>query len=171
MTIDNQCSDIELTSPVYFTKDITCHIPFPQQVNPKSITKVKFATNVDRNAFGGVLLYRLQRKENPPTNTHLLVIWGYRPPISYSYALYSHAWLIEHESALVWDKDKLKMLYDKYDDHWYTKSDLGLWFLNNNTDLRTDYKASCGGYRMEMTISENKNMLYPMKPLWVDPSR
>jgi hypothetical protein len=148
-----------------------CHISFPQQVNPESIMKVNFVTGVDRDRFGGALLYHLQREEDTSISTQLLVIWGCRPNDTYLHTLYPHAWLIEHESTLVWDKDKLKMLYDKYDDHWYTKSDLGLWLLNDNTELRTEYKTSYGGYGMEITISENENMLYPMKPLWVDPNR
>jgi hypothetical protein len=171
MTINNQCSNIKLTSPVYFTKDAMCHGHFPQQVDSKSITKVNFVTGVDRYTFGGVLLYRLQRKEDAPTNTQLLVIWGYRPPTSFSYALYSHALLIEHESTLVWDRNKLKLLYDRYYDHWYTKSDLGLWLLDDNTELKTNYEALHGGYSMEITISEYEGPFFPMKPLWVDPNR
>jgi hypothetical protein len=39
ITVKNQCSDIKLTSPVYFTKDTTHHTQFPQQVSPKNIMK------------------------------------------------------------------------------------------------------------------------------------
>jgi hypothetical protein len=133
--------------------------------------KVNFITGVDRNIFGGALLYRLQQKENVSTSTQLLVIWRYRFDNTRLYFLYSHAWLIEHENTLVWDRDKLKMLYDEYDDHWYTKFDLGLWLLNDNAELKTDCKELYGGYGMEITIFKSEDMLFPMKPLWVDPNR
>jgi hypothetical protein len=171
MTIGNQCTNIELISPVYFTKDAMCHILFPQHVDFKSITKTNFITGVDRDTFGGALLYCLQRKENTLTSTQLLVIWGCRSNKNSLYTLYSHAWLIEHESVLVWDKDKLKVLYDKYDEHWYTKFDTKIWLLNDNTKLKTDCKVLYGGYGMEITISERKGIRFPMKPLWVDPNR
>jgi hypothetical protein len=171
MTINNQCTSIELSSPVYFTKGATCHIPFLQPVNSKSIMKIKFVTGVDRDTFGGALLYRLQWKGDVPTSTQLLVIWGCRSNKTYFHALYLHVWLIEHENTFVWDKDKLEMLYDEYDDHWYTKSDLGIWLLNDNIELKTNCKALHGGYGMEINISKNKNMLFPMEPLWVDPNR
>jgi hypothetical protein len=108
MTINNRCANIELTSPVYFTKDATYHIPFLQQVNSKSIMKINFITGIDRGTCGGVLLYRLQRKEHASTSTQLLVIWRCRSDNTYPHVLYSHAWLIEHENTLVLDKDKLK---------------------------------------------------------------
>jgi hypothetical protein len=77
MTIKNQCSNIKLTSPVYFIKDTNCHIQFPQQVNPKSAVRINFISSTNRDTFGGVLLYHLQRKEGASTDAQLLVIWGY----------------------------------------------------------------------------------------------
>jgi hypothetical protein len=62
--INNQCHNIELTSPVYFTKDTTFYIQFPQQVDFKSTMEVNFKTDIDRDTFGGALLYHLQRKKN-----------------------------------------------------------------------------------------------------------
>jgi hypothetical protein len=148
-----------------------CYIQFPQQVNSKSITKVRFMTGVDRDMLGGALLYRLPQKEDIFTNTQLLVIWGYKPDMSYSRILYSHALLIEHESTLVWDKDKLKMLYDAYDNQWYTDYDLGAWLLNDDTKLNLEYRSLYGGFEVEIFISEEKRLISYRKPLWVDPSR
>jgi hypothetical protein len=170
MTINNNYN-IDLTSLVYFTKDVTCHPQFPQQINPKSIVKVKFVTGVDQSIFGGVLLYHLPREDDTFTNTQLLVIWGYRHTKYHSHVLYSHAWLIEHENTLVWDKDKLKMLHDKYYDQWYTDYDMGPWLLKDNTKLNIEYKSSRGGFEMNIIISEEKRYLSYRKPLWVDPNR
>jgi hypothetical protein len=78
MTINNQCSNIKLTSPTYFTKDATCHIQFPQQVDSKCIMKAKFRIGIDQATFGGVLLYHMKGKDDVLTNTQVLVIWGYK---------------------------------------------------------------------------------------------
>jgi hypothetical protein len=98
MIIKNQCTDIELASPVHFIKNATRHIPFPQQVNSKSEMKVNFKTGIYRNTFGGVLLYHLQRKKSDvfddrpnidkdtSISTQLLVIWEFRIDRFYSHA-------------------------------------------------------------------------------------
>jgi hypothetical protein len=166
MAIINQCPNVELTSPIYFTNDAMHYIKFPQQVNSKSIMKASFITGIDRSTFGGILLYRLQRREDASTCIRLLVIWGCN-----SYRIYLHVLLIEHESAIVWDKDKLKMLYNEYD----SQDDIDLntreWLLNDNTKLKTDCEASYVGLEVETTISEEKNLQNFIVPLWIDFNR
>jgi hypothetical protein len=164
MTIKNECSDIELTSLAHFIKDTACHIQFPQQVNPESKMKVNFITGTDRDRFGGVLLYHLQRKEN--TSIQLLVIWGYK-----SERIYLDAWLVEHESALVWDKGKLKMLYDRCNIKYGLYYKLNAWLLDDNTKLKTWCTSSHGGFKMEITISEERYASTFQKPLWIDSNR
>jgi hypothetical protein len=166
MTINNQCPNTELTYPIYFTKDATYHTQFPQQVNSKSIMKVNFITGIDQDTFGGALLYRLQRKENTTTSTQLLVIWGYR-----SDRTYLHALLVKHESILSWNEDKLKRLYGVYNGLWHRCSDPGIWLLNDDTELKIEYKVLDGGFRMEVIISEERDLVSYRKPLWVDPNR
>jgi hypothetical protein len=151
--INNQCADIELTSPVYFTKDAMSYIQFPQQVDSKSSVKIKFKIGISLDTSGGVLLYHLQRKEDTSISAQLLVIWGHK-----SNKLYSDVWLIEYESTLVWNEDKLKMLYDVYNIHhdlyyklsgWLLDSTileiyyrLGGWLLSDNTKLEAYYKLN-----------------------------
>jgi hypothetical protein len=163
MTINNQHTNIKLASPIYFTKDTTCHIQFPQQVDSNSMVKVKFRTDMDQDTFGGVLLYHLQRKEN--INAQLFVVWGHK----YN-KIYSYAWLIEHESALAWNEDRLKRLYDVYDDQLNREIFIMKeWLLDDNTKLKTKCELSSIG--LEIIISEEKNLLSPTKPLWIDPNR
>jgi hypothetical protein len=114
--------------------------------------KVSFRTGVDRDTFGGALLYHLQRKEkgesedqsdiDTSTSTQFFVIWGSIPDVR-SYPgvhvseSYLRAYLIEHESALTWNEDKLKRLYHVYNDQFtvYNTISLGCWLLNDNTKL------------------------------------
>jgi hypothetical protein len=167
--INNQCPNIGLKSPVYFIKDAICHGYLHQQVDFKSEMKVSLKIGMIKDTFGGALLYRLQQKVNTLISTQLLVIWEFKIN-----KLYSYAWLIEHENTLVWDKDKLKMLYDVYNNQDDTESifNAGRWMLDDNTKLKTECKASYEGYfRMNIIISEEKYLLLLQKPLWIDLNR
>jgi hypothetical protein len=168
MTINNYCSNIELTYPIYFIEDETCHVQFPQKVNSRSIMKINFIINIYRGMFGGVLLYRLQRKENTSISTQLLVIWGYK-----SNKPYLHTLLIEHDSALTWNKDKLERLYHIYDNQYarFFVTNMNIWSLDDNTKLQTFHLSSHGGFEMNIIISEERNQFLPQKPLWADPDR
>jgi hypothetical protein len=168
MTIDNQCINMELASPVYFVKDETCHIQFPRKVNPNSKIKVNFITDIDQEAFGGALLYHLQQKEGASIGVQLLVIWGYEDSM-----IYSHTWLIEHESTLVWDEDKLEKLYHIYDSQHKAYSNLcwRVWSLDHNGRLDTKCRSSNGGFEIEVIISVSNYILPSIRPLWVDSNR
>jgi hypothetical protein len=179
VTINNQCSNIELKSPVYSIKDAIYHGHLPQQVDSKSKMTANFKIGVHRSTLSGILLYHLQRKEDnessnrfnkyTPTSIQLLVIWELRID-----RLYSHAWLIEYEDAFIWNEDKLKRLYGVYDNR--CNSDIIFstrrWLLDDNAKLQivceTLYK---GDFEMNIVISEEKGQLPSQKPLWVDPDR
>jgi hypothetical protein len=165
MTINNKCDNIELTSPVYFIKDVTCYVRFSQQVEPKCMMKANFIVSIDRDAFGGALLYNLRWKMDTSMSTQLLIIWGYNPV-----GIYSYTFLIEHESTLNWDKDKLKRLYDAHNNLYDIGFNARGWLLDDNTRLKTVSKASHGSFRIEVIISE-ENQLPPQKPLWINPNR
>jgi hypothetical protein len=115
--------------------------------------------------------WRLPQKTDTSTHTQLLFIWGYRCNIFYPLLVYSQVWLIEHEDTLVWDKDKLRMLYDKYYELWYTDDDSGPYLLNDNTKMNVEEGFFYGGYEMHAFVSEEKRYLSYRKPLWVDPNR
>jgi hypothetical protein len=167
ITINNQCPNIELVSPVYFIRDAMCRIQFPQQVNAKSIVKANFVTDMNLDALGGALLYHLQRKEDASISTQLLIIWGCKSDWIYSnIQLYLHVYLIEHESTLVWNEDKLKRLYHVYNNQY----DINIveWWLNDNTRLNIERESLHEGFEMEMIISEGKGRRQSQKPLWID---
>jgi hypothetical protein len=140
--------------------------------------KGNFKTDMYQSTFGGILLYHLQRKNDESNNltdkdisisTQLLVIWEFRID-----RLYLYAWLIEHESTLIWNEDKLKKLYDEYGGQNDTNIifNTGKWLLDDNIKLRivceASYKRSS---EINIIISEEKDTLYPIKPLWVDSNR
>jgi hypothetical protein len=175
MTIDNQCVNIELASPVYFIKNATCYIHPPQQADSKSIMKFNFRTGMDEDTFGGVLLYYLQRKGNVKSDdqadtsisAQLLIICGSKYD-----GFYSNAYIIEHESTLTWDEDKLKRLYDLYNNLYDTDFNTGEWLLYNSIKLKTVRRILHeGDVEMNIIIYEDKYLSHTRKPLWVDPNR
>jgi hypothetical protein len=171
VTINNQCSNIELTSTVYFIKDEMCHIQFPQQVNAKSIMKAKFMTSIGQDTFGGALSYRLLRKVGTSICTRLLVFWGCK----YN-STYLSAFLIKHENTLVWDEDKLRRFYDVYNQ----SRDAGLfqnfyiapttWSLDDNTTLYIVCNQAHGGFGIEVIISEKEHIPNFVRPIWITSS-
>jgi hypothetical protein len=180
VTIKNECTNIELTSPICFTKGAKYHGHLTQQVDSKSKMKANFRTDMDSNAVGGVLLYHLQRKKNDesndqsdtdedtPISAQLLVIWKFRID-----RLYPHVWLIEPEDEFTWSEGKLKGLYDVYDSQDDTDFIFNRrrWMLDDRAKSQIVCKVSHeGGFKMDITISEEGGPL-PQKPLWIDPKR
>jgi hypothetical protein len=135
-------------------------------VTSKCGVKINFKTSMNRDTFGGALLYHLQREENTPISAKLLVIWGWN-----TYCIYSRAWIIEHDSTLDWDKDKLKRLYDAYHIHYYVYFYMGKWLLSNNTKLQIVDDVSHGYLKMEVIISREESRLSHQKPPWIHPNK
>jgi hypothetical protein len=94
------------------------------------------------------------------------MIWGFK-----SDHLYSCAWLIEHERTFTWNEDKLRRLYDVYNSQYDRDFNAEEWLLDDNAMLKTVCALSHGGFEMNIFISEEKDLSYHRKPLWVDPSR
>jgi hypothetical protein len=174
MTINNQCSNIKLTSPVCFIKNATYHTQFPQQVDSKSRINVNFITGIDEGTFGGALLYRLQRKDsNEPdedtlVSTQLLVLWRCKLGSFYSFAA-----PIEHENTLIWNEDKLEEFYHIYDSQYdiVPLFDCKICSLNDNAALKVKCRWSHGGFKMNIIISEEEKQSLLKKPWWIDSDR
>jgi hypothetical protein len=124
-----------------------------------------FVTGTDQETFGGALLYRLQRKEDTSISTRLLVIWKYD-----SGRICSNALLVELESTLDWDRDKLKSLYNIYNNQYDIYSRIREWLLDDNTELKTTCETSHGGFKMNVIISEDDVLLPLQKPLQFCPN-
>jgi hypothetical protein len=165
VVIHNQCTNIELTSPVYFIKDEKCHIKFPQQVNSKLIIRTSFVTGMHQSTFGGALLYHLQRKENTSMSAQLFIIWGFKFD-----RIYLHTWFIE-QSAFAWRKDELKRLYHIYHSQYDIDANTREWLLNDHTRLETECETSHGGFQMEISVTEKAYLPQPRKPIWMDANR
>jgi hypothetical protein len=61
VTIHNQCSNIRLISPVYFSNDARCSKLSGQQIVIDTKMNASFEIDVNQDDFEGVLLYKLQK--------------------------------------------------------------------------------------------------------------
>jgi hypothetical protein len=180
VTIDNRCSNIELTSPVYFIKNATYHGHLSQQVDSKSRIKVNFITGIDEDTFGGALLYRLQRKyNNEPDHqfdadkdifisAQLLVFWRCERA-----RFYSLATLIEHDITFIWNENKLEEFYHIHDRRYNIKPafDQFIRSLNDGTTLKVKCRLLHGGLKMNIITSEEEKQSLPERPWWIDSNR
>jgi hypothetical protein len=130
--IHNQCSDTELISPVYFGNGAVCPKLFDQQVDINTAMKIRFEIYATRDEFEGALLYKLQKSlhaqysmdtlitrasNNGSKCVYMLVAWKMKDSKPSIQVI-----LVEHTKEFIWNKDKLKELYDK-NRSWLKKYD------------------------------------------------
>jgi hypothetical protein len=186
VAVHNHCSDIELSSPVYFCNCETYKGYSVERIDDGAIMKIGFRYGINQEEYGGILIYEVQRKGNikhdhqlstdaTPIKTvediykimRLLVTWK----IDFSWNISARILLIEHDNELVLNSDKLAQLYGKI----YgisSRYDSRTLLICKNTVLETTYKIIHEkGTELKMNISEEVENEYTMKPMWIDSER
>jgi hypothetical protein len=187
MIIHNQCSKINLVSPIYFGNGAVCPKLSDQQIDVNAKTRVCFEINATQDDFGGALLYELQRyvksdnrrnmniltteiNENDAKRIQMLAAWkveGFRLSVLFA--------LIEHTKKFTWNRVKLKKLY--YENRrWlkrYVSTTLDTWSMDNNVALKTTFKVRYleGNFYLSISISEGENDGYAVRPIWTNTER
>jgi hypothetical protein len=185
VTIQNQCSNINLVSPVYFGNGVVCPKIFGQQIDISTKMNAIFEINATQDDFEGALLFKLQRYTDRQHNMNVLTTVTDKCETVYIYML--AAWkvkdskpfvrvaLVKHTKEFTWNEDKLKKLYYKnrqwlkeYDD---TTSDT--WSMDDNMIMKMSFKARNlkGNFELSISISEEERDDYAMRPLYIDPER
>jgi hypothetical protein len=185
ITIYNQYTGLELTTPVYFSNSTT-YCVFPgQQKDTNNMIGASFRIDFGLYCFKGGLLYKLQRKhtiktdnqsnsstapiEDTTTNIHLLVVWSIKK--------HDHNFcvcLIECADDSTWDEDKLWALYKEYNDQPCEdyESNIITWSAHDGTLMKTKfnirYRSDC---KLDITISEGTAKYHMFKPMKIDPKR
>jgi hypothetical protein len=178
--IHNQCSDFELTSPVYFGRNSIWIRPLDQKVDANAMTRASFGEEMFATEFASTLLYKLQRKKPPESNNQsdansastknlltslqLLIIWRY----NVEHKLSARALLIKHSNTIAWDEDTLERLYSM---HLALLRNYQIiedtWLLDDATILMITLKGKKDSYGFEIIISEGTRTDDTMEPLWV----
>jgi hypothetical protein len=180
LIIHNQFPGIELTSPVYAGRHVTCYLVPDQSINISSIIQVDFNINITRRMPTGVLMYKLQRKninqsnedsipgEEEATCIQLVIIWI----VNNSSKEFSAAsYLLEHNEDSAWCRCELMKL-EKYCK--LTNIQYGIiedtWLMHDNTVLLKRVNVTCEEkcYKLDMTISETSIKEDTQRPRYID---
>jgi hypothetical protein len=162
LNIHNQCLNVDLVSPAYIIHGwLDCHRPLNYKVCAGDIARSGFIVYNPLNAPGGVLIYRLQRRQshesididrNTSNIVHLLVIWEVSRPVE----LYTDVLLVEHDKGYDWNEVDLKRLYRENTHRFrmFPNSVTETWSLDDNIALMTTSKIMNEDHILDITISE-----------------
>jgi hypothetical protein len=159
LVIHHQFSGIELISPVYAGKGITCHLSPDQIVDVGSTTQAGF--NIDPGLWwwpSGVLMYKLQKNNIDQSNDEatyiqLIMIWN----VNRSKNFFVNSFIAEYDQGCVWDEDRLMKLAKNCRPFNIQHGSIeDTWLMHDHTVLMTrmDITREEKCYKIEMTISE-----------------
>jgi hypothetical protein len=176
VTIHNQCSNIELVSPVYFGNGAVCPKLFDQQIAIDTEIRTSFEIYATQDGFEGALLYKLQKhvvsddqrnmdtlttktNENEAKCVQLLVAWKVKDSKSFVYET-----LVEHVKEFTWDENELRKLYNKNHSRLkeYNSIMSDRWLIDNNMVLKTSFEVRGlkGNFELSISISEEERYDY-----------
>jgi hypothetical protein len=181
VTIHNQCPNVKLASPVYFSNGAISPKLFNQQIDIDTAMRACF--EIDTINFECVLLFKLKRhiesdkQHNMNTSTtgadknetmhiYMLVIFEVKDAKPFSYVA-----LVEHTKAFTWSENRLKELYDK-NRGWLKKYNgitLVTWCMDDNATLKTSFKERVleENFELSVSISEEEKSDYAMRPFCI----
>jgi hypothetical protein len=180
LVIRHRFPGIELVSPVYASDGAECPLPPDQRLDVDSTTRVDFNLNITQNESTGILMYELKTTTQSNQNVissedevrciQLAIIWK----INNSKELCVVSYLIEHDKYHVWDRDELMKLVKRYQvfSVQYTPIE-ETYLIQDNTVLMTYlYITREGeGYKLDMTISEERIRDDTQRPWYIDVDR
>jgi hypothetical protein len=164
LIIHHQFPGIELISSLCYSDGAVCHSSPDQRVDVGSTTQTGFNIDTVQNKSIGVLMYNLHKKNTVQSNEkaisseettciQLVVIWE----VNRSKEFYVVSHLIEHDKSLVWNRDRLMKLAERYNAHHIQHDSIeDTWIIHDYTVLMTRVNVVCEEecYKLEMTISE-----------------
>jgi hypothetical protein len=177
LIIHNQSLNVDLVSPTYITANtLDCHRPPDYKVCAGDTMRSGFIINLD-NAFCGVLIYKLQRRQShestdvfkdTSSTTHLLMAWEFS-----EYKLCTDVLLVEHDEGFDWEKDDLGELYRKNINRFRLCSDsvAETWSLYDNVALMTTFEIMNSNRILNIIISETATDNNTKMPVHIDLER
>jgi hypothetical protein len=174
-----------LESPIYWSKNATCHVSPNQQIDTGDTLKASLKVGFMQEKFKGALLYKLRRKhttrannqpndstasiENTATNMCLLVAWD----VNKHHRMF-RVCLIEPTDNSALDEDKLWALYYAYNSKFHQNylSNTITWLMNDDTVIETKLDVTYGSnYKLAIIISEGIKSYKMERSMKIDPKR
>jgi hypothetical protein len=185
VTIYNQCSNIKLLSPIYFSNGAVCSQLSGRKIDVVTKARVCFEISPTQDDFEGALLFKLQRysnsqynmnaldtetNNNETTHIHILIVWKMKESKPFL-----HIALVKHTKEFTWNEDELRKLYDK-NRGWlreYHNTTSNAWLMDNNMVLKmiSKIRGTRECFELSIFISEEVGDKYAMKPLCIDTRR
>jgi hypothetical protein len=181
VNIFNLCLNVKLVSPVYFGNGVICSKLSGRKIDIGAKMSASFEINATQDDFECALLFKLQRysdrqynmdvstteaDKNETERVHMLVAWKAK-----NAKLFVQVALVECIKEFTWNEEKLKELY--YENHnrlkEYNDTISDTWLIGANMVLKTTFGASNlkGGSELSISISEEKEDKYAMKPFCI----
>jgi ribosomal silencing factor RsfS len=187
VNIQNQCSNFELTSPIYFCDNAVCDETPNQRVPSKDSTAAKFRVKFSRFMFQGGILYEVRATSTPSDETdannptaetnrnapaiiRILAAWR----VSRYHEPFVFAMLLEHEDTFTWSERRLKEFFDEHSNKFSTTEgrNATTWLMQDGTVLKTVMDVTGRGhYKLEITIAEGTQDQYTTNPLYYEPKK
>jgi hypothetical protein len=177
LNIHNQCLNIDLVSPTYFTNDGTgCRRPPSLKVCAGSVMRPGLIVSYWSTGSTSALIYKLQRRrphksteisKGTSSTVHILILWRllFEPK-----ELYVDVLLVEYDKGF--DRYKLEKLC--YEDisrsRMYLDSATEIWLLDDNTALMTTFEV-VNSQLLNVTISEVEKDDCMRTLIHIDPER
>jgi hypothetical protein len=183
--IQNRCSNLELTSPVYFCDNAKCDMPLEKNVDSNNTVKAKFWCNPSQIMFQGGIMYEVKATSTPSNETgandtttetnentsigvQLLVAWKIGrigDPCLFTI-------LLEHDSSLTWKEKRLRQLIEEHSNRFKVMSgkERITWLMLNGTVLKTELSiTNRRPYKLITTISKGDKDKYTTNPIPYEP--
>jgi hypothetical protein len=196
VTVHNQYSGIELTSPVCFCDGRIYNEYSVERMDNGAVMKVGLRFGILDKPPGGILMCEVQRKENTKHDyqpnadatftkavedtskmMRLLVTWKIESSLRFNARII----LVEHDNGLILNEDELAKLYDKINDippkvySWIIKYDgiyKWIWLMHDNTVLEATKEVIYEkGFELKITIAEGVKDEGAESAFWVDSTR
>jgi hypothetical protein len=182
VTIQNQCSNFKLESPIYFGNGAVCPKLSGQQIDISTRMNASFEINATEDDFEGALLFKLQRctdsqrnmnasitgtDKNETAHIYMLVAWKVKDAKPFVRVV-----LVKHTKEFTWNEDKLRKFCDK-NCSWLKKYDniiSDTWFMGDNMMLKTSFKARDleSNFELSISIFEEEKEDYTIRPFCID---
>jgi hypothetical protein len=176
LNIHNRYQRINLISPICFIHGGKWNVIPDQEIYANVVMRNSLEFDSGQNILEGALVYKIQRQhaesdkfiQAESKSVQLLIAWR----VDHTKGPHLCALLIEHDKEFNCDEDKLRRLYQKC---WHPLNVLvnpigDNWLLDGVAALTTTAKATNGGYRLDIFISEGKGDSIK-RPLWIDAER
>jgi hypothetical protein len=160
LNIYNQCLNVDLISPTYYTDDKSeCHRPPDYKVCAGDTMRYGCVVYGSDDVSFGALMYRVRKQthrsaevgEDTSSDVHLLIVWV----TSQSKELYTDVLLVECDRGFDWEKSNLQAFCFKNirQFRWSSGSITETWSLEDNVVLMTTFKIN-EDCIFDITISE-----------------